>query len=315
MIKYLGIALMILAGHVYAAGRSTLDEIPAPVRSMIVHAYLEDNDPDKYSEVFFEPTVIGKLSGAIVTLRVNNGKQVQQQEHRFFLPEAGARLCNVDGSILKHAVGQVVVEEQWQVAQPVEWNDSRAPNRIYGKEASTVDIIGTELCVAHFESFGDALQERTMTLMKERERQGKEDNAARQATHTADVATLKGCLQDREELKRTTDANNRRVQELNSTEDRLKITLAGLEIQRAIVESYEASATSRNNYTRQLQALRVAGAEHDRNAKALKRDLERHEADEDRWKATCARSFSGSAMREACRGSTSVLCTDNKEWR
>jgi hypothetical protein len=316
MTQYLGIALMILTGHVCAAGLSTLDEMPAPARTAIVHAYLEDDDPDKYSEVFLEPAVIDKLPGAIVTLRVNNGRQVQQEEHRFFLAEQDARLCNVDGSVMRHAFGgQVVAEEQWQVAQPIGWDDNEVPNRNYSKETSPLDIIGTELCVAHFATFADDLQERTVALMKERERQGMENSAILQARHEADVATLLSCLRDREELDRTTDANNRRTHELVSKADRLAITFAGLEVQRSIIESYKASAASRNDFNRQIQAYRASVAEHDRNAQAFNRAVERHQTNMARSNAICAQSFSTSALREVCRGNTSEFCADNKAWR
>jgi hypothetical protein len=306
-----GIALAILAGHACAAGRPTLAEMPAPVRSTLVHAYLEDDDPDRYSEVFFEPAVIDGLPGAIVTLRVNDGAKVEQGQHRFILPEKDERLCNEAGSVMRHAFGgEIVGEPKWRVVLPVDWDERRRPNRSYAEGTSPIDIIGTELCVAHFSTFGSDLEERTTTLMKERSRQAEERSAAKQARHDADVTDLRGCLRDREALARGTASADRQTRELNSAADGLAIARASLELQKNIIDSYEASASSRTQYNRQVQAYLASAAEHDRKVKAHERVLERRQADADRIDATCVqgREFVGSAVHEVCRTNDSDFC-------
>jgi len=305
----LGIAAAILTGHVCAAGRPTLDELPAPVRSTFVHAYLEDGDPDKYSELFLEPAVIEDRPGVIVTLRVNDGKNFQQAEHRFSLPEKDAGLCNEAGSVMRHGFRGEVGEQQWKVAQPFEWRDNQSPARTYAQETSPVDIVGTELCVAHFTDFGDDLHERAMATMAERLRAGEERSAAKQARHEADVTTLRECLRDRDDITRVSESAERKARELHSAADRLAIARASLELQRSIIESYEASASSRNQYNRQLQDYRASAAEHDRNVRAHTRALERHQADAARVDAACSRrEFVGTAVHQVCRRNPSPFC-------
>lgn len=305
-----GIALAILAGHACAAGRPTLDEMPAPVRSTLVHAYLADEDPDKYSEVFFEPAVIDGLPGAIVTLRVNDGAKVEQGQHRFILPEKDERLCNEAGSVMRHAFdGEIVGEPKWRVALPVSWDEHRTPYRAYADGVSPIDVIGTELCLAHFPTFGHDLQERTEALVAERRRQWEEQNAVKQARTEADVVVLRACLRDREALERTGEAAEREESALVSSLDRLAIMRAGLELQRGILDSYQASAASRNEFDRQVRAYSIAAAEHDRKVKAHERVLARGRSESDRVKAACeGREFSGAAAHEVCRSDTSAFC-------
>lgn len=310
------IASAILTGHACAAGRSTLGEMPAPARSTFVYAYLQDDDPDKYSELFLEPAVIDKLPGAIVTSRINNGREVRQERHRFLLPENDAKFCHEQGSVMRHAVdGRVIGEEKWRVARPVRWDEQHLPNRLYAEDASPVDVIGTELCIAHFAKFGDDLQERTTVLMAERVLEGEEASAAKLARHEAEVEILRGCIRDREDQARNSESAERKTSELNAASDRLAVMLAGLEIQRGIIQSYKASAATRNEYNRQIQDYNAALAEHDRNVKAHDRVLERGRVDFDRIEATCSRPFDGAAMRAVCRNNPSEFCPDEKTLR
>jgi len=309
MTRILGVALAILTGHACAAGRSTLDEMPAPVRSTFVHAYLADDDPDRYSELFLEPATIDKFPGAIVTIRVNDGKEVQQAQHRFLRPANDVSLCRENGSALQHVFGGEVVQQTWQVIPPVWWDERRRPHRQYPETATPLDIIGTELCLAHFATFSDDLQERTTASMTEQLRQGEERSAAKQARHEADVTTLRGCLRDRDEIAQVSEADERQTLDLNSTSDRLAVARASLELQQTIIDSYEASASSRNDYNREVRAYSASAAEHDRRVKAHARVLERHQADAARVDAACSgREFVGTAAHEVCRKNPSPHC-------
>ena len=313
-----GIALAILAGHACAAGRSTLDEMPAPVRSTFIHAFLEDDDPNQYNEVFLEPAMIDKLPGAIVTLRANDGNKIQEGQFRFFLPGNDAKFCNGAERVMQRAVdGKIVGDNPWRVALPVRWDEKRTPRRSYAEGASPVDIIGTELCIAHFATFADDLRQRAAALMAEQSRKSEERSAAKQARHDADVNDLRACLRDQEANARASESLESRTGELNSITDRLDIARAGLEIQRKIIESYEASASSRNAFQRQVQAYNASAADHGRKMKSHARVLERHQIDRDRFDATCGgeRKFVDTAVHEVCRTNDSTFCAEAKSRR
>lgn len=313
-----GMALAILSGHACAAGRSTLDEIPAPVRSTLIHAYVQHDDRDLYSELFLEPVTIDRLPGAIVTWRSNNGKDVVEEQHRFFLPGNDVGFCSEGLNVLRHAVdGRIVGDEKWRLASPVGWDEQRVPRRSYGAGVSPVDIIGTELCLAHFAGFSDHFQARSESLTQERAREGEARSAAKQARHDADVTALRECLRDQARVARDTESIERKSRELESASDRLAIARGSLDVQRGIIDSYEASASSRNEYNRQVQAYRASAAEHDRQVKAHQRALERHEADVDRLNAACVqdRQFVGSAVHEVCRTNDSEFCEGVKSRR
>lgn len=310
------IALAILSGHACAAGRPTLTEIPAPVRSTLIHVYLEDDDPDKFSELFFESAVIDDLPGAIVTWRVNNGREVRQRQHRFILPEKNERFCSEESSVMRHAVdGKVIGDENWKVALPIDWDDRGRPNRSYTKGTSPTDIIGTELCIAHFSTFGDDLEERTSALLAERKRQWNEKSALRDARYEEDVATYQTCLQDREVLERASESTEREAGRLSSSEDRLAVMRASLDLQRGIRDSYTPSAASTRDFNRQVQAYNGALAEHNRNVKDYDRVLARGRSDQERINAKCSRQFDGAAVRKVCRDNPSKFCPDEKTLR
>jgi hypothetical protein len=228
-----------------AVGGPTRGKIPAPDKHILVHEFINHGYKSQYTELFTNVFVDkDNLPSAQVVMRSNDGFNGEDFK-RFAVMPKPCSFDDISGDMRIYSSETEFKAYKWSRVVPAKWDNER---RIYRQDDVMTDVLATEICLQTNQGFMGYLHgeviDRVKTIIEAGEARGKSKEAAILADTSKKEMDDGACNARRAEVRRDRADATAVVEAVESRSTQLEIRKAGIEMRRALINSFNGGSPS-----------------------------------------------------------------------